>query len=134
LKLARPHMMDAREQRLGQARRDRAAAPMLRVAFPTVQQLRLELNFQSERQSGPASQSHVLHPPARAFFEFPCPYTDCSGRFDLGSAVDAALASSTHQAAGRIECSGLRSSNRATNQSCCLPLNYTVTATYRGDR
>ena len=37
----------ARQERIDQLRRDRAAAVALRVAFPAVQHLRLELKFES---------------------------------------------------------------------------------------
>ncbi len=100
-------------------RRDRAAAQALRVAFPAVQHLRLELKFESTTSSTPTLQSHVLHPPARAFFEFPCPYADCDGQFDLTSAVKAALADPAHQAAGVLECAGLRVRDYASKRPCC---------------
>jgi len=102
----------ARQERMDRLRRDRAAALALRVAFPTVQHLRLELKFESTTSSTPTLQSHVLHPPARAFFEFPCPYADCDGQFDLTSAVKAALAirriSSRGTGVLRPACTGLR--------------------------
>jgi hypothetical protein len=120
----------ARQERMDRLRRDRAAALAIRVAFPAVQQLRLELKFESTTSSTPAFQSHVLHPPARAFFEFPCPYADCDGQFDLTSAVTAALADPAHQAAGMLECAGLRARDYASKQPCRLHLIYTVTATY----
>jgi len=123
----------ARQERMDRLRRDRAAALALRVAFPAVQHLRLELKFESTTSSTPTLQSHILHPPARAFFEFPCPYADCDGQFDLTSAVKAALADPAHQAAGVLECSGLRVRDYASKRPCQLHLLYTVTATYHGD-
>jgi hypothetical protein len=103
-------------------RRERAAAAVLRTAFPGVQLVRLEMEFQSGG-SPPASQSHVLHPPARAFFRFPCPYADCSGELDLSSAVQAALADPAHRVEGTMECTGVRS-----RKPCQLRLHYIVTA------
>src|SRR6266436_4256910 len=111
-------------------RRDRAAAQALRVAFPAVQHLRLELKFESTTSSTPTLQSHVLHPPARAFFEFPCPYSDCDGQFDLTGAVSAALADPVTQAEGMLECAGLRARDHASKQPCQLHLVYSITATY----
>ena len=123
----------ARQERMDRLRRDRAAAQALRVAFPAVQHLRLELKFESTTSSTPTLQSHVLHPPPRAFFEFPCPYADCDGQFNLTNAVKAALADPAHQAAGVLECSGLRVRDYASKRPCQLHLIYTVTATYHSD-
>ncbi len=120
----------ARQQRLDRLRRDRTAAQVLRSAFPDVEHLRLDLSFDGAARGTPAAQSHVLHPPARAFFEFPCPYADCDGQFNLTAEVTAAVASTTHQSAGTVECSGLRAHDHATKQPCKLRLKYTITAAY----
>jgi hypothetical protein len=112
-------------------RRDRAAAPQLRVAFPAVQQLRLELKFEGTTTNIPASQSHVLHPPARAFFELPCPYADCDGQFDLTSVVNLLLTDRLSKAEGTLQCQGHRPDRRATRTSCQLHLNYELTVTYQ---
>ena len=69
----------SRQERADRLRRERAAARALRVAYPALQQLRLELTFESTSANTPVPQSHILHPAARAFFEFPCPYADCDG-------------------------------------------------------
>ena len=130
MKLALVSPAAARQERRDRLRRDRAAALALRVVFPAVQQLRLELTFESTTSSTPAPQSHVLHPPARAFFEFPCPYADCDGQFDLTAAVNAALADSTHRTQGVIECPGKRARDVGLKQPCQLRLTYTVAATY----
>ena len=78
---------------MDQLRRDRATAQVLRTAFPTLQQLRIELRFRGPLASVPTPQLHVLYPPARAFFEYRCPYSDCDGQFDLGGAVSPDLRS-----------------------------------------
>ena len=119
-----------RQEYLERLRRGRAAAPALRVAFPSVQQLRLELNFASTTTNTPASQSHVLHPPARAFFEFPCPHVDCDGRFDLTSAVDLLLANRLTKANGTVKCQGHRPDRRAPRMPCQLHLSYEFTVMY----
>ena len=111
-------------------RRNRAAAPQLRVAFPAVQQLRLELKFEGQTTNIPASQSHVLHPPARAFFEFPCPYADCDGQFDLTSVVNLLLADRISKAEGVLKCQGHRPDRRTTRAPCQLHLNYEFTVIY----
>jgi hypothetical protein len=122
--------VDARQQRADQLRRDRAASQSLRVAFPAVQQLRLELSFAGATANTPGSQSHVLHPPAQAFFTFPCPYANCDGQYDLTEAVNAALADPARRAEGMLECRGLRAQKYDSKQPCQLHLIYTVTATH----
>ena len=114
---------------MDQFRRDRATAPVLRATFPALEQLRIELKFEAPSSSAPTPQSHVLYPPARAFFEYPCPYWDCDGQFDLGGAVRAALADVTHRAEGVLECQGSRIRDRASGRTCLLRLFYEVTAT-----
>jgi len=111
-------------------RRGRAVAPQLRVAFPGVQQLRLELKFEGPTTNIPAPQSYVLHPPARAFFEFPCPYADCDGHFDLSEAVSVALADRPPKAEGALICAGQRPDRRTLRTPCELHLNYEITVTY----
>jgi hypothetical protein len=132
MRLAPSRNLDARQQRAEQLRRDRAASQSLRVAFPAVQQLRLELKFVGTTANAPGSQSHVLHPPARAFFTFPCPYANCDGQYDLTDAVNAALDHPSHRAEGMLECRGLRAQKYDSKQPCQLHLFYTVTATPPG--
>ena len=113
-------------------RRERATAQVLCIAFPTLQHLRIELRFQGPASSVPSPQSHVLYPPARAFFEYRCPYSDCDGQFDLTSAVQAALADAReHHAHGMLECSGSRGLDPTSKRPCLLQLVYEVTATYQ---
>jgi len=120
-----------RKAQMEQLRRDRATAPVLRTAFPTLQHLRIELRFQGSGSSVPTSQTHMLYPPARAFFEYRCPYSDCDGQFDLDVAVTAALADATHRAEGVLECHGSRGQDHASRRACLLQLIYEVTATYQ---
>ena len=116
-----------RQGRMDQLHRDRATAP----AFPTLQHLRIELSFRGAPSGAPTPQSHVLYPPARAFFEYRCPYSDCDGQFDLGGAVKVALADATHHAQGVLECRGSRGRDPTSRRPCLLQLIYEVTATYR---
>jgi hypothetical protein len=123
----------AAESRLTPAerlRRDRAAARALRAAFPGVEQLRLDLGFRASANT-PASQSHVLHPPAPAFFRYSCPYADCDGEFDLTGAVQAALADLRAPAQGVLTCTGARSRDHASKKPCELHLDYTITVQRR---
>jgi hypothetical protein len=73
----------------------------------------------------------MLYPPARAFFEYRCPYSDCDGRFNLDGAVGAALADPTRRVEGRLECHGSRGKDPASRRACLLQLTYEVTATYQ---
>lgn len=120
-----------RQGRMDQLRRDRATAQVLRTAFPALQHLRIELRFQGPVSGVPTPQSHLLYPPARAFFEYQCPYSDCDGQFDLGDAVKAALADVTHRAHGVLECRGSRGRDPGSRRPCSLQVLYEVTATYR---
>ena len=117
-----------RKEQMERSRRDRAIAPLLRTAFPTLQHLRIELGFQGLGSSVPTSQTHMLYPPARAFFEYPCPYSDCAGLFNLDGAVRAALADATHRAAGVLECHGSRGQDDASRRPCQLQLIYEIAA------
>jgi hypothetical protein len=122
-----------RQERRERLRRDRATALALREVFPAVQHLRLEFVFLGPGPSTPAMQSHTLHRAARAFFEFPCPYADCNGQFDLSHAVKAALADPSQRATGELECVGERPARVGAREVCRLRLSYTVTATSQPD-
>src|SRR5487761_742777 len=116
-----------RQDRSSRLHRDREAAPKLRTMFPSVEQLRFELKFEGGTAT-PVPQSHVLHPPARAYFSFPCPYGDCDGRFELGAAVHAAVEDPSHRIEGVLDCAGLRASDFASKPPCRLRLHFTLTA------
>jgi hypothetical protein len=117
-----------RQNRSARLRRERAAALALRAAFPEVRQLRLELRFDSKTTITPVPQSHILHPPARAYFAFPCPYADCDGRFDLTAAVASAVENPSRRSEGTFECAGVRVGNHPSRRPCELRLIYAVTA------
>lgn len=123
-----------RLQRQELLRRARAAAQPLRAAFPAVQALRLDLRFEGPATNVPATQAHVLHPPAAAFFEFACPYADCDGRFDLTQAVEGTLRRSGQHAHGVLECSGLRMRQLGAREPCGLRLEYQLETTYQAGR
>jgi hypothetical protein len=126
-----PSSESARQQRHDRLRRDRAAAQAIRSAYPTIETLRLELHFEGSEARVPADQVHVMHPPARAFFEFPCPYADCDGQFNLSEPVGTALGSTKKSAIGVMECTGLRAKDQAGRQSCKLHLHYVITPEYQ---
>jgi hypothetical protein len=120
-----------RQERAERLRRDRAATLPLREAFPAVKHLRLEFEFVAATENVPAAQSHVLHPPAQAFFAFPCPHADCDGQFDLTAAVNAVLTSQATEAEGVLKCSGQRLDRRAIRIPCDLNLHYSFSVAYQ---
>lgn len=130
MKLAPYSAADSRKDRTDRLRRGRAAALALRSAFPMLRQLRLEFEFEGDSTTRPAAQSHVLHPPAAAFFSFTCPHPDCDGQFDLAEAVNAALEDSSNESCGAIECIGLRLRKHPSKEPCLLKLRYNVIASY----
>jgi hypothetical protein len=125
-----PNSEAARRQRSDRLRRDRAAAEAISSAFPKLSTLGLQLHFEGSETRVPADQLHVMHPPARAFFEFPCPYADCDGEFNLAQAVRAALTNARKSTSGVVECSGSRVKDHTGRQSCKLQLHYTITPHY----
>jgi hypothetical protein len=109
-----------------QLRRDRAAAQTLRTTFPLLGHIRIDLVFHEPNGVSPAPQTHVLHPSARAFFEFPCPYSHCDGKFDLSRFAQDAAHQAGVEVEGTLECPGTRPSLGATRQPCALILNYEI--------
>jgi hypothetical protein len=130
MRLVHASQAGTRQGRADQLRRDRSAAQAVRAVFPSVYQLRIELKFEGPFSNTPTAQSHVLYPPARAFFGYPCPYSDCDGHFDLGDAVKAALADKSNVSSGVLECHGSRARDHASKQPCLLQILYEITATY----
>lgn len=128
MKLAPTRGGASRQDRAPQPPRDQEAVPKLRTMFPTVEQLRFDLHFEGGGASTPVSQSRILHPPARAYFSFPCPYGDCDGWFDLTTVVHAAVGGPSHRIEGVLECAGLRSGEVASKSPCRLHLRFTLTA------
>ncbi|HUN26180.1 MAG TPA: hypothetical protein VMU67_07715 [Steroidobacteraceae bacterium] len=110
--------------------RDRAAARPLRGVFPAVERIRVDLNFLETAVSPPGAQSHAMHPPARAFFEFLCPHADCDGGFDLSNVANSVLMRASTRATGTLECKGTRPSTGMTKQPCGVRVQYTILAQY----
>lgn len=129
MKFTRNAGAEAPADRSLQLRRDRAAAPVLRTLFPALAQLQLELLFEAPTGVIPVPQKHLLHPPARAYFVFPCPYADCDGQFDMTAAVTAALQTPALRTEGQLQCEGLRAGGAAAKRPCRLHLHYTVIGT-----
>jgi hypothetical protein len=109
-------------------RRDRAITPELRVRFPQLAALRFEFEFKDRGPFPPTPQVTVMHPPARAYFLFPCPHSDCSGEFDLSSASDLLARSKAKDCHGQLRCTGGRRIDAKTQVPCALVLDYRILA------
>lgn len=111
--------------------RDRAQSETMRGAWPRVEQLRVELSFRDATTViAPSAQSHVLNPPSRAFFRFPCPYADCDGEYDLGAMVHSTLGAHRALAGSQLRCEGVRPRNRLSGDRCGLELEFRLLAQY----
>jgi len=111
--------------------RDRAAARTLRSAFPDVEQVRVQLTFRDTAALSPGTQSHALHPAARAFFEFLCPHADCDGTFDLTAAAHSVMTDAASRAEGTLSCQGTRPRRGLVKGPCGVSARYTIVAQYR---
>lgn len=108
-------------------RRNRMAAKELRVQFPQFATVRVDFSFsESEEDSQPpAPQSIVLHPPARAYFVYPCPYASCTGELDLAANVDHIAEQGRVRVAGHATCKGERQ-RRLGKAPCDLHIEYSI--------
>jgi hypothetical protein len=104
--------------------------PSLRVSFPDVAELRIELEFMHEFGWAPSTQVHILHPPARAYFRYPCPFAGCTGWFELEVPVTHLLREVATKFAGEVSCAGVRPRDRSTGKLCGVRLKYRLKATY----
>jgi hypothetical protein len=123
----------ARQEHREQWRRERAAALPMRSAFPAVRLLHIELVFEDPEARPPAAQSHALHPPAPAFFAFPCPYANCAGSFDLSEVVQRMTKTSSSQASGALDCTGERTRDGVSKRACGVHVRYTISTQYQSD-
>jgi len=118
---------NARAERL---KGEGSSAPTMRSTFPAVRVLRIGLTFGGSAPNSPAPQLLELHPAARAFFAFRCPYANCDGAFDLGGAVARTIESGLQSSQGTLECSGLRARTHSTREPCLLRLDFDVMPVY----
>jgi hypothetical protein len=103
-------------------RRGRVAAPTIRTRYPQLKSLQLDFEFSDNTEFLPSPQVTVFHPPAPAYFCFACPYSDCSGEFDLTGLVDLAVSSRDSNSDGQMSCAGMRHRGVA----CTLCLEYSI--------
>jgi hypothetical protein len=103
-------------------RRNRLAAKELRVQYPQFSNIRVDLVFDDEFSQPPAPQSIELHPAARAYFVYPCPYAGCTGELDLAPNVADIAAQRKARAAGHTRCNG----QRQGKGPCDLQIKYSI--------
>ncbi len=119
-----------RKDRRERIRRQRLAAPPMRTAYPRLSLLNLRFSFVDGSERPPVAQTHILHPPAAAFFHFACGFADCDGGFNLGSAIAELSGAGTREAVRQFECTGLRTRDKASGQPCGLKLECSISMQY----
>jgi hypothetical protein len=122
-----PRPSSGRGQMRERHRRDRALTDTLRGRYPQLISLRLEFGFRDSGPFTPAPQSTVMHPPARAYFFFPCPYDDCDGEFDLTESVRLLVQDEDATRDGQLRCCGQRSGAKG-KYTCTLTLEFSLEA------
>jgi hypothetical protein len=126
MKYATPRAGDWRAQTRERQRRGRLSAAPLRERYPDVASVRLEFEFRDRGAFPPASQVTVLHPPASAYFSFPCPCNECDGEFDLAAAVESSINGKSARDKGEQPCGGQRTREKVRS-ACSVVLEYQVT-------
>jgi len=105
-------------------------APALRVLFPDVEELTIELEFAHELGWSPSNQLRILRPAALASFRYPCPFPGCSGCFDLDEPMQALMQSSEGALVSELYCTGVRPRDRTIGKPCKAHVSYRIVATY----
>lgn len=90
--------------------------------------LRLDFDFSDGGDFTPAPQVTVMHPPATAYFIFPCPFSDCDGEFNLAPVVDGLATGDLRFDEGQLQCCGHRTGVGEKRAQCGLVLEYTLHA------
>ena len=105
-------------------RRDRAVAPAMQTQYPKLATLQIDFEFTDTTAFLPSPQVTVFHPPARAYFCFACPYSDCDGEFDLTRPVAQMMNARDSHAEGQMNCAG----NKQGGNRCTLCVEYSLVA------
>ena len=114
-------------------RKRRADSSTVRETSPNTERVSVVLEFLPIAAPPHVAQSFFLYPAARAFFEYPCPYGDCDGIYDVGTAATQVLSGAKRKVAGVVECTGNRSRDGKPNQPCGLQLSYAISAERSAD-
>lgn len=107
-------------------RRARAAAPVLRDAWPHASMVRVELAFEENAPLGHAPQAFSIFPGARAHFVYACPFGNCDGSFDLNAIAFDALGAGQRRVRGALTCTGHRTRDGKSHSPCELPVTYSI--------
>lgn len=110
-------------------KRDRAVAPVLRAQYPKLATLQIDLEFSDRTGFVPSPQVTVFHPPARAYFCFACPYSDCDGELDLTRIVALMVNAGEARGDGQLNCAG----QRHGCARCTLSVEYSLVARWLRD-
>jgi hypothetical protein len=127
MKLAYASAANARVQMRERQRRDRLATPALRTRFPQFSSVRFDFEFSDSGPFTPAPLATVMHPPACAYFFFPCPYADCDGEFNLTAPVAELAKEDDAHRDGHLKCSGHRTGDKG-RVPCQLTVEYHIEA------
>jgi len=100
------------------------------VLFPDVEELTIELEFAHEFGWSPSNQLRILRPAALASFRYPCPFSGCSGWFDLDEPTQALLQSNEESLMSELYCTGVRPRDRTIGKPCKVHARYRIVATY----
>jgi hypothetical protein len=105
-------------------------SPPLRACFPDVEELRVELEFAHESEVAPSPQVRVLYPSARLVLRYACPFSGCTGSFDLEGPVTEFLKGSAASFATDVRCTGIRPRKGSADLACAGHMKARVTARY----
>ncbi len=111
-------------------RKGAPATPAVRTVFPDVEELRVELEFQSERGWNPSNQVRILRPAAQAAFRFPCAFAGCTGWVELSEPIRRLVERRNDLVAASLGCAGVRPCDRATGKACDAQIRYVIKASY----
>ncbi|MCU0758551.1 MAG: hypothetical protein MUF07_05020 [Steroidobacteraceae bacterium] len=116
-----PAESDSERQRVARMR-----APLLRELQASATCVSVKLTFAVDTRLEQETRSFEIHPPARAYFVYPCAFGDCNGRHDLDVVVRGLLRTGATQASGALQCGGHRSGGVVQGARCGLGLTYTI--------
>jgi|SwirhisoilCB3_FD_contig_31_7613648_length_578_multi_2_in_0_out_0_1 hypothetical protein len=111
-------------------RKGAPAIPAVRTVFPDVEELRVELEFQSERGWNPSNQVRILRPAAQASFRYPCAFAGCTGWVELSEPIRHLVERRKDRVAASLGCAGVRPCDRATGKACDAQIRYVIKASY----
>jgi len=118
--------------------RDRSLASTIRELYPNVKEIVFDFTLDSydarALSSGrfkPDKKIHRFLPSGKAWFEFPCLFSECDGRFKLREEIQNMVARHLVESSGTKHCGGTQHiPTRGTGLSCDAWLDYKITITF----